>query len=173
MQRFKKRKDGFFFITDTILAIIIIFAGLAIVLSSSTTTPITAQAALTAHDFLKQLSATQINASNDEVIIAARFNRTISTADNYRSVLETLVYLCSRNLNYTATEIVSSISQSTLPTNYNVEFRINNTLVYNRSVNTVTAAQAPFVLKDRKIVYGLTNASTAFGPYIVEFAIWT
>lgn len=165
-------KKGFFFIIDTLLAIIIIFGGLVLILAGTTQTTLTAQAALTAQDLLRQLGSTRINESSDVVIIAARFNGTIPASDNYRSILEEVVYLTYQNRNATASQIINSSAASLIPAIYNAQFLINNSLLYNRSVNTNTQASSPFILKDRRIVIGLTNTSQRFGPYVVEFAIW-
>lgn len=171
MSIFRSRK-GFFFILDTLLAITIIFGGLVLILASSSRSSLTGQAALSAQDVLKQLSSTRINESSDETIINARFNGTIKIQDNYRSVLEEVVYLISQNKNGTAIEIINSSAAALLPETYNAQFLLNGTIMYSKVFNSNTQQSSPFVIKDRKIVIGLTNTSKILGPYVVEFAIW-
>lgn len=165
-------RQGFFFIIDTLLALIVLFAGLALVLSNSAQVPLTAQAAYTAQDLLTQLSNTRINESSNAVVIAARFNGTISSNDNYRSLLEEIVYLYYQSNTGTAVQILNATAVNLIPSNYNAEFRINQTLIFNQTVTANSQAQAPFVLTDRRIIIGITNTSQLFGPYIVEFRIW-
>ena len=121
---------------------------------------------------LTQLSNTRINESSNAVVIAARFNGTISSNDNYRSLLEEIVYLYYQSNTGTAVQILNATAVNLIPSNYNAEFRINQTLIFNQTVTANSQAQAPFVLTDRRIIIGITNTSQLFGPYIVEFRIW-
>jgi len=168
----KKSRRGFFFILDTLLALVVLFSGLALILTNSVQAPLTAQAAFTAQDLLTQLSNTRINDSSNSVIINARFNGTISSDDGYRSLLEEIVYLYYKSNFGSAAEITNATAATLVPANYNALFEINQTIIYSKNVSTNTEAQAPFVLTDRRIIIGLTNTSQLFGPYIVEFHIW-
>ncbi|HLP79070.1 MAG TPA: hypothetical protein VK158_00385 [Acidobacteriota bacterium] len=168
----RQKKRGFFFVLDTIFAVVVILAGLILVFTNLSSVPATYQAASSSIDVLSQLSKTKVNETANAYILALRFNNTLTKSDNYRSIIDVVAYLYNRSNTYDARGVIESFVENVTPENYNIEILINDTLLYEKSVKDITQENAAFVIKTRGIVIGVTNDSNMIGPYIMEISLW-
>ncbi|MBI2574255.1 hypothetical protein HYV82_00020 [Candidatus Woesearchaeota archaeon] len=162
----RKCSKGYFFTLDAFIAMGIIVAGLAFVLTAYSYKPVTAQATVLGTDLLLSLANTKVTEINNDYVRNLTLNGTITNSDN--SLLQQVGEFYVNNQNSMGNEFVRNVTYSLVPLQYGYELRINKTQVYNRSAFIRTNK---LVTSSKSIVFGVYN-NTMWGPLDAEVRVW-
>ncbi len=166
------KRGGIFFIMDAFLASAIITIALLSVLSTSpaqqNSVDDTKNILINYMDFFEN---TKAYSAQSQVIDELITNGSIS--DKKENLFEAITELMIKGLQENATKLVEEQTNLILPVPYSIEFRFNNTIIYNRSMETIFTAKQRFSRKKiinyykppRKITKVLSNLPDFASPF--------
>ena len=178
------KKKGFFFLIDSIFAIIILVMGFILLSSYNFDKSLNLQTKSISKDFFNLLSGTKINEICSDIcecsLVEIEKN---CRADNIKNLeynlLEYIGELYDKNQEENITNLISEIIhvKKTFNTNiYGIQFLIDGRKVYNIS-DEEEMEKSKNLISIKKIIYGYWEIPEVgnygfWGPYIVEVRAW-
>jgi len=161
------RKGSYFFVLDVLLAGAIILTTLIIIQQSHVNTPITRPTQSATNDFLTQLKTTAVRDSQIEHIQKLVINNNITNIQN-------TLYQEAIRIHYENPEIetayYANMTEYILPRNIGIMILVNNSIVYNRSMEFMNASTS--LSATRNFAYYRKNITAIYGPIIIEVRTW-
>jgi hypothetical protein len=173
-----KRKKGYFFVLDAIMAIMVLTIGVILIFSFNKYAPLKQQAFFISSDIPSMLANTKIKDLNNEYCgVNSKLTNDGNITNTENTLLEQIgeFYYRSKTKGCTfCPNLTIKAMQNTVtplvPEDYNFYIKINSEVVYTR--NTTDIQNATLVIPVRRVVQGLYNKSELFGPYIFEVYTW-
>ena len=173
------KKKGYFFILDAILALTILFIGILLITSSFVKKQDTAQVDFLSVDLLDFLSAKKIKDFNDPYAgIGGDLWRQGLITDEENTLLQQIGQFYSTGRYDIVEKFISNASAAIVPAQFNFEFWIDGTMMYPQypdDAHYLSRDNSQVLLKSQDITFGIINktATKVFGPYNVEFFLWS
>ncbi len=120
---------------------------------------------------MDQLGSISVSQNTDPYLTSLKFNKTVTIEDYSKSVLQIITELQISGETEHATRITESLAGRLIPEQFNVEFYINDTLVYSDIKNTITKDDAQFLIAQRRIIFG-ESGGEKLGPLLGVVYIW-
>jgi hypothetical protein len=164
-------KKGYFFIIDSLVAMLILGVGLTLLLSAHEYRPPIEQPFTVSDDVINVLSYNKIeDINNNYAGPNSVLTRNGSITDISKSLIEQMAEFYYLNNSAQIDKFLKNITLNLIPEEYSYIIRINGTLVYNHSVREIESSR--FVIPARTIVHGMHDKTTLYGPYTVEVLSW-
>ncbi|HLD86916.1 MAG TPA: hypothetical protein VJB12_02535 [Candidatus Nanoarchaeia archaeon] len=173
-----KKKRGFFFTLDAVMALTVIGIGFFLVLTAYLFVPPRSQTEAIAQSALQFLSTTAIENLNDPYAgIGGELweSGKISQRDN--TLLQQIAHFEAKGDRETAELFVDAILDEIVPMNYGFQIKVNGNSLYPlvESSELIASKQETDLLIAREIVvYGVLNTTTfeIWGPSAVQIMVW-
>jgi hypothetical protein len=181
-------KKGYFFVIDAFIGSAIIFVALFIILNSDVKQTSLQYDYSIAEDYSTFMMNTKLRDINNDYIRSITNNGTnnmpiqqidYTLMEQIDEFYNTAFRICgditctNQYLSY-ASNLVQNISEPLIPPKYGFSYTMftayNNQTLYSRQGTTLNSAK--IVLASRKITFLQINASTMFGPALVEVKVW-
>lgn len=165
-----RRKQGYFFLIDAIIASVVLFAGLFVLFSTGITTQEKLQPLVTLEDLVTVISITPISSTVNDYYVDELLPQGIVPYPD-ATPLEEIVYLLYANCPTTnctshAENYTLSLFAATLDPQYGAQLSVNNTIVAQYGSMT------PRYVYARSVVVYARNETGIIGPLIGEVQLW-
>lgn len=168
-------RKGYFFLIDSIIALGVLAIGVFLVLTLYTNVPSKEEQTILSEDIMDFFANNKIKDINNPY---AGLGGTlwqqgkITNAEN--SLLQQVAEFYANDDIDTAKTFIMQLIENILPTQYNLEFWMDDQLLYPAAEQTDSKNAAEALIPSRKIVYGIMNPETGdmFGPYNAEVLVW-
>lgn len=186
---FFQNRKGYFFLIDALIGSTIIFLALGIILSSDVKQSSVKYDYMLAEDYstfimnsrMEDLNNLYINNLTSAGIITNTRNSIMEQVDEFYYNAR---YLCSGGANITcvnenlnhATTLVQNLTDSLISSKYGFKYTLmdsslgRNETIYERGADKLNDSTG--IIASKKITFLQINATTLFGPQIVEIKIW-
>ena len=162
------KRGAYFFVLDAIIGGAILLVTLVTIMNSNFNAPNTKSTYTLAEDTLNFMHNTKVINYRSEYVNSLLDQGIIN--DPELTIFEQTATFYYNNNFSLARNFTKKILDSVLENQYGVSYSIDNTTIYNRSLSNINISN--FVLTSRKIVFVTENATTQFGPDIVEMRVW-
>ncbi|MFW5746482.1 MAG: hypothetical protein ACOCWQ_02945 [Nanoarchaeota archaeon] len=167
----RRNKRGIFFVIDVILAVSVLVVGLVLVFSSFIETPTYVQSQALSSTVMNYFASTRINQVNVPYINQLVIQGNITDPrDNIVTVLGSYYH---RGDNSTMHTIISNVTThgDLIIRPFSLAMLINDTVIYNTTgIDTITDDN--IVVPSKRIIMGLDENGTIWGPYTAEVWVW-
>ncbi len=165
----KQKKAAYFFVIDSIIAGIIIIAGLFFIFGSYSSKPDQESTMRNAEDFLNYIQSTKVREHNSAAINTMVANGNITNSDN-TLYLQLLEFFHENQTSTELNEFSYEITRGFIPEERNFEMYINDTLILSRVISQQESAR--LVISTKRIAYFVINETSMFGPTQFELKVW-
>jgi hypothetical protein len=165
-------RKGFFFTLDIILAVTVLVVGVVLLYADVARTPPTLQASLVVADVLNLLQTVRVIDTTDPIILELRINNTITADDSERTILDLMAILHNRGESNYAATILDSFTRNTAAGRYNVQYYLNNSLLFSYNQTNMTIEEAPTAVIGRRVILTSENDTVLVGPLVFEVRAW-
>jgi hypothetical protein len=169
-------KKGYFFVIDSLLALLIMTLGVILVFSFHKFSPGNQQISVTSADILGLLNVKIRNLNNGYCGVNSLLTRDKNITNLDNTLIEQIAELHYRGVSHGCTFCPSLISNivrnvtANVPTEYSFVLKLEDETVYNRSITHLSDAKV--VVPSRKIVQTIYRQVESAGPYPVEVLVW-
>jgi hypothetical protein len=169
------QKRGYFFLIDAFVGAAVISIALLLIMSYQPQPPSPVQNIVFSQDYMNLFFSVEMRDLIDPYVVNLTLTGEINNTRN--TILEQITEFyyrqrykgCSYCMEI-ATNMTKKITDGVLPEQYGFSFVLNDTLVYNRSMETYSTAR--LVVAQQKIAFFKVNDSFMFGPVLAEVKIW-
>ncbi len=161
---------GYIFTLDAFLAIGIIIVGMIIIYTYNPFSPPTDQPQTYVHNTLGIYASTKIQDLNDPYINGLISNGWIKNRKN--TIIEQIgefYYKRNSSINATMRNLLTHLTTTFVQEGYGVAFYVDGSRIF---IKNSTKAKASVLISTKTPVLGILNASSVWGPYIVEVRVW-
>ena len=167
-------KKAYFFILDVFIAIGVVIVGLIVLFSFNPTWKSERQVFFLSEDISRLLTSTKIYELNNDYIFELRNNGNITDIEN--TVFEQVGEFYYRNISMgcsycldLAGNLIENITYRKTLRKYDFDVIIESVSIYNTSSSQDTAE---VLVSTKKILFGLMDKDTFWGPYRGEVRVW-
>jgi len=171
------RKKGYFFIIDSLVALIALTAGVLLIIGISSYEPKSGQTLTVAKEVIETLQSNKVrNLNNDYMGANSILTRNGNITDTDRTLLEQSAEFYYRSTKgctfclYLTDLFLANVTAQLIPNEYDYIISIDNITIFNHTVKDME--ESSLVTPVRTVVHGIYNESEMFGPYVVEVISW-
>tara|TARA_Y100000310_G_scaffold340439_1_gene436254 strand:- start:22066 stop:22602 length:537 start_codon:yes stop_codon:yes gene_type:complete len=167
-------KKGYFFILDSVVAVMIMTVAFMALYSDPVDTPQKERLDLMAGDIEVFLSNTRINElDSTEISIIGTYLSNGDITDKRNTIMQQVGEFYQLSEDPKASSLLDGVIGTIVPSQFNFEIYIENTLIYSRVMPGHSKDNSRVVIIKRGIVYGIDeDGFSLWGPYISEVRMW-
>ncbi|MBU0665950.1 MAG: hypothetical protein ABIC91_04700 [Nanoarchaeota archaeon] len=163
-----KKRGSYFFVLDALIGGSILLLSLVVIFSSYLNTPKLKQSYTLSDDIMTFMLNTKVEEYITTYSLKLIRNKNITNTKN--TLFEQIAIFHYEEKNELATNYTRDIIQTVLPEQYGIMYSINESEIYNRSIDRYNKSR--FLLSSRKMTFFKINQTSVYGPTITEVQIW-
>jgi len=168
-------RRGYFFLIDSVLALIVLAMGAFLIFSLYSNVPQKEEPAILSDDLMDFFANSKIkDIDNPYAGLGGELWNLGLINNSENTLLQQLAEFYGNNNLDEAEQFILELTNESLPSQFKFEFWMDGQLLYPDTEQTDSKNAAKVLLPSKKIVYGISNKDTGdmFGPYNAEVIVW-